>query len=146
MLKQSPHGDGSLKVSFSEQNQQSTHKVHHLVLEAFVGPRLDGTEACHNNGNAMDNRLSNLRWDTHENNIADKRVHGTNQEGERNAYASLSWVIVDQIREEYGSPDWSLSQRRAAGLPTMRDLAEKYGTDPSQIHRIVRRLGWNNGK
>src|SRR5665647_1789598 len=36
--------------------------VHHLVLEAFVGPRPAGTEACHWNDVPDDNRLVNLRW------------------------------------------------------------------------------------
>lgn len=49
--------------------------VHHLVLEAFVGPCPDGMEACHNNGNGLDNRLENLRWDTHDNNMYDSIVH-----------------------------------------------------------------------
>ena len=52
-------------------------KVHHLVLEAFVGPRPDGFEACHANGNASDNSAWNLRWDTCEANHLDKVRHGT---------------------------------------------------------------------
>jgi hypothetical protein len=32
-------------------------------------------ETCHNNGNPADNRLENLRWDTHVANEADKRLH-----------------------------------------------------------------------
>lgn len=51
--------------------------VHKLVLEAFVGPRPPGLEACHNNGDGMDNRLSNLRWDTHQANMDDQLKHGT---------------------------------------------------------------------
>jgi hypothetical protein len=45
--------------------------VHTLVLEAFVGQCPSGLEGCHQNGVAWDNRLSNLRWDTHESNMAD---------------------------------------------------------------------------
>lgn len=46
--------------------------VHRLVLESFVGPCPEGMEACHNNGNGFDNRLENLRWDTHGANMIEQ--------------------------------------------------------------------------
>lgn len=45
--------------------------VHAAVLTAFVGPRPKGMQCCHNDGNAANNRLENLRWDTPKNNTAD---------------------------------------------------------------------------
>lgn len=45
--------------------------VHSLVLEAFVGARQEGMEACHNDGNRQNNRVDNLRWDTHSANVLD---------------------------------------------------------------------------
>jgi len=48
-----------------------------LVLLAFIGPPPNGHECCHNNGNSLDDRLENLRWDTRANNNRDKIVHGT---------------------------------------------------------------------
>lgn len=54
--------------------------VHQLVLEAFVGPRPSGMEACHNSGDALDNRASNLRWDTHAENMRDMARHGTRRD------------------------------------------------------------------
>lgn len=56
---------------------QKTRLVHHLVLEAFVGPRPEGTEGCHFDGDATNNQIDNLRWDTHLANEADKARHGT---------------------------------------------------------------------
>ncbi|XTP37104.1 NUMOD4 motif-containing HNH endonuclease [Mycobacterium sp. TJFP1] len=47
-------------------------KVHHLVLEAFVGPRPEGMECCHANDIPDDNRLENLRWDTPRANVEDR--------------------------------------------------------------------------
>jgi len=52
-------------------------RVHQLVLTSFVGPCPPGLEGCHNNGNPLDNRLDNLRWDTRLNNAADMKLHGT---------------------------------------------------------------------
>ena len=50
--------------------------VHHLVLEAFVGPRPEGMEACHWDDDPDNNNLSNLRWDTHSENSRDKIRNG----------------------------------------------------------------------
>ena len=58
--------------------------VHVLVLEAFVGPRPEGMQCCHNNGIADDNKLKNLRWDTPRNNVRDRKLHGTYQYDQRN--------------------------------------------------------------
>ena len=51
--------------------------VHILVLEAFVGPRPTGMFACHIDGDASNNRLPNLRWDTPRNNNLDAVQHRT---------------------------------------------------------------------
>jgi len=50
--------------------------IHHLVLEAFVGPRPPGTECCHRNDIKTDNRLENLRWDTSSANMYDRVRNG----------------------------------------------------------------------
>jgi hypothetical protein len=65
-------------------------RIHVVVLETFVCPRPDGMIACHNNGDSTDNRLCNLRWGTHEENAADKILHGTHQYGERAAKSKLT--------------------------------------------------------
>lgn len=53
--------------------------VHILVLEAFAGPRPLGAEACHRNGNPSDNRLENLYWGSHADNMKDMTQHGTHR-------------------------------------------------------------------
>lgn len=66
-----------LNVMLSKGGKQYHHYVHHLVLEAFVGPRPDGMQACHNDGNACNNTPQNLRWDTIASNRRDAVRHGT---------------------------------------------------------------------
>lgn len=49
-----------------------------LVLAAFKGPKPPGHESCHfPNRDPGDNRLSNLKWGTPQENWAHKRAHGT---------------------------------------------------------------------
>ena len=52
-------------------------KVHALVLQSFKGHREKGMYACHNDGDRMNSRLDNLRWDTPSGNTLDKKLHGT---------------------------------------------------------------------
>ena len=43
--------------------------VHRLVLETFVGPCPEGMECDHRNHNTADNRIENLAWITHSDNM-----------------------------------------------------------------------------
>lgn len=77
LLKPIPATGGYLVVKLNHANNRKL--IHRLVLEAFIGPCPDGMEACHNNGNPADNRLSNLRWDTKSANAFDRTRHGHSQ-------------------------------------------------------------------
>jgi hypothetical protein len=57
--------------------------VHSLVAEAFYGPRPDGLEVRHLNGVATDNRVENLKYDTHAENLRDRARHGTDHNAKK---------------------------------------------------------------
>lgn len=67
---------GYLEVSIYKDGIESKPKVHSLVLLAFVGPKPQGMEACHDNGIPGDNRRENLRYGTSQENTADAIKHG----------------------------------------------------------------------
>lgn len=75
VLQQSLNSHGYPVVGLSVDGKAESFQVHRLVLEAFVGPRPDGMEACHGNDDPTDNRLANLRWDSHVANIEDRERH-----------------------------------------------------------------------
>lgn len=52
--------------------------IHHLVLEAFVGPRPEGMEALHYDDDPTNNVLWNLRWGTPSENHFDRVRNGRN--------------------------------------------------------------------
>jgi len=108
-------------VSFSDGKCRQQWFVHKAVLTAFVGPRPDGMECCHGDGNRANNCLENLRWDTKIANEADRAKHGTDNKGERHGRAKLTETDVLAIVK-----DQRLNQV----------IAEDYGVSHQQIHCI----------
>ncbi|MGP5931644.1 NUMOD4 motif-containing HNH endonuclease [Corynebacterium glyciniphilum] len=69
--------DPHLRIPLRDGAKKRTYFVHSLICATFLGPRPDGADVCHNNGDATDNRVENIRYDTRASNIADAVRHGT---------------------------------------------------------------------
>lgn len=77
LLKQSPNGRGGrLEVNLTKNGAQKVRRVHRLVAEAFHGPRPEGMETCHRDGDVTNNHASNLYYGTHKQNMEDMIRHG----------------------------------------------------------------------
>ena len=90
-----PSGKTYLQVTLTKDGEHFTFLVHRLVLETFVGPCPDDLQACHNDGNPMNLRTSNLRWDTQSSNATDRIKHGNGLK------TKLTPDQVVEIRELY---------------------------------------------
>lgn len=106
--------------------------VHQCVLIAFVGPRPDGCVACHANGVRHDNRVSNLRWGTHSDNMRDRIAHGTAHIGEAHPGATITTAVVLRIRA------------LAATGVSQRTIAAQFGLDYRHVNLIVLRKRWKH--
>lgn len=98
----------------------------YFVLNAFVGPRPHGMEACHGDGNCLNDSANNLRWDTPTANKADMLIHGTRLSGERSGMAKLLDSDIPKILSLY------------AGGESTKSIAEKFGVTSNRIYQIVR--------
>ncbi len=78
------------------------YRIHRLVLLTFVGPCPPRMQACHNDGNPGNPKLSNLRWDTHKANQRDSFRHGTKPIGMKCWKAKLTDDDVRAIRSREG--------------------------------------------
>jgi len=95
--------------------------VHRLVLLAFKGPCPRGREACHKNGNGLDNRIKNLKWGTRSEN----RIHGLIQRG------SGKLTMKDVMAIRASGPEESFYS-----------LGKKYEVCEKTIQNIVNRVSW----
>ncbi len=76
-LRPATRDSGHLCVSLCRNSVCRTKNVHSLVAEAFIGPRPDGLQVAHYDGNPTNNILSNLRYATQSENLLDSVRHGT---------------------------------------------------------------------
>ncbi len=122
---------------------QRTIPVSTLICIAFHGPRPDGKEVCHGDGNPVNDIPSNLRWGTRSENIQDAVKHGTihrftieeRLRGERCWNAKLTDAEVEMI----------IYLRRYL---TGKDIAKLYNVSRSLvslIHNNKRRYHANSG-
>ncbi len=121
-------------ASLNYKGKHSTPTIHRLVLESFVGTRPKGMEACHNNGIKTDNRLVNLRWDTHKNNQLDRVKHGTSNHGSRNVNSKLKEKDIPEIRSSIGK-----------GVSLTR-IAKSYRVTTSAICALKKGKTWSHIK
>ena len=106
-------------ISLRKEGKGVSLFIHRLVLRTFVGEPPDGHEACHHDGNPVNNHLANLRWDSPINNHADKKRQGTQARGERIGNAKLT---ADQVRAIRDDPRPTVVVARAYGM-THRNIS-----------------------
>jgi hypothetical protein len=104
-------------------------RVHHLVLNAFVGPCPPGYECRHLNDDRSDNRWpENIVWGTRVENQGDRISHGTSNRGERHGMSKLTDSEVLEIRNRLHV--------------TQRELSKEYGVTQGAISRIRSGQAW----
>ena len=136
-LKPGCDKDGYLHVSMPGNKRQKTRKVHHLVLEAFVGPCPEGMECRHLNGNKQDHRLKNLKWGPGKETAADCKRHGTFNPpvGERAGSSKLTESKVKLIRMLYTAKWLQFRQW---------ELGKLFSVGQDMISRIINRKYWKH--
>lgn len=131
-LKTDVVNGGYHRVTLFNKGKRKRFFIHRLVLETFVGVCPKGMQACHNDGDPDNNRLSNLRWDTCSANNLDKRLHDTHQVGERNGNSKLTSKRVKKI-----------NQLLEACVP-QRTIATKFKISQSTVSDIKRGHLWSH--
>jgi len=111
--------------------KHKTMSLHKAVMLTFVGPCPDGLEIRHLNGDISDNHLANLAYGTHQENMADKKIHGTELIGSKSFSAKLIENDVLIIRQRY-----------AKGGITQQQLATEYGLSSTAMGELLLGHHW----
>lgn len=71
-LRLTPHKHGYLYVTLYKDSRRKTIPVHQLVLNAYLPKPSPELEVLHKNSTPADNRLKNLKWGLHKENLNDQ--------------------------------------------------------------------------
>lgn len=126
--------NGYLMVNFTAPGGVREYRyVHHLVAEAFIGPKPDGMEVCHNDGVRANNKASNLRYGSRSENANDRKIHGTMnpKRGVQHYHAKLT---EDDVR-------WI---RRNEGQKSQRSMARQLGVAHRTVGNVLRGEHWRH--
>lgn len=77
--------NGYLGLSLLNRGERRTWLAHQLVALAFLGPRPEGADVRHLNGQCLDNRLANLTYGSRSENSVDAVLHGTHFQASKTA-------------------------------------------------------------
>lgn len=125
-LKSTPVAKNGYKVVVNSVNNKSvTNTVHKLLALTFIGPKPEGHEVLHINGDRLDNRLCNLRYGTRSENMQDALLHGTATIGTKNKQSKFTKESLAKAREMHLS-----------GMKSV-DVAKAFGVSYLTIRRIV---------
>lgn len=124
--------DGYYQVMLRNTEQIRNIFIHVLVLEVFVGPRPEGMQCRHIDGNPANNHVSNLAWGTGSENNSDQVRHGTRIQGETHPMSKLTADDVLEIR-----------RRRANGEPLI-SLAREFHLTKTTVCEIAKRHTWKH--
>jgi len=106
--------------------------VHILLAHAFISKRPEGLYVCHNDGNKLNNNLSNLRYDTPKSNTQDRFAHGTMLFGEECPNSRLKESqIIDIFRY------------KKSGM-THKETAAILNVSKHTIYLILKRKIWGH--
>jgi hypothetical protein len=137
ILKPGTDTKGYKYVNLSLNNKAYPKRIHLLVLEAFVRPRVNVKEqGRHLDGNKLNNHLLNLAYGTSKVNSADKNGQGRNNLGSKNGGGG-KLSIEDVVGILY---DLHYNKKG----PT--DIGRDYKVSHAMICRIKARKTWNINK
>ena len=128
-------GAGYKYVCLSEVGKkQKMRTIHGLVAEAFYGPRLEGMQVNHKDGNKLNNHVDNLEYVTQSENMLHAYKNGMrpNTCGEGHHKSRLTESMVVQIR------------KRCADGETYASLAREFNVDETTISYAHKMKTWKN--
>lgn len=138
---------GYLIVALIKDKKVRTFTIHRLMAITFFGPRPEGYHVNHKDANKWNNKLSNLEYVTHAENIAHAKKLGLFPRGEDHWMFKKPHRIPkgEQIaRAIFTSEQIRDIKARIARGEKRKEIANRYGVAPTYISQIKHGKVWRH--
>lgn len=131
--------DGYCLINLYKNNKSKTFKIHRLVALHFIENTLNKEQVNHINGIKTDNRIENLEWCTHSENMKHALINKLKipLKGENCKVSKLTDKIVIEIltkkKESNGKRNWGA-----------KEICLKYNIKSTCISEVVSRRNWKH--
>lgn len=125
ILKITDNAKGYKKVMLCKDGKHINKYVHRLVAQAFIPNHNNLTEVNHKNEIKSDNRVENLEWTTHRDNME----YGTRKQRQREKISGSQNVGAKKI----------ICVTTGEIFDTVRQGADKYNVYPQNISQSIKR-------
>lgn len=128
------HTDGYLVLLFCVNRIRYTKYIHRLIAEAFIPNPLNLPEVNHKNGIKTDNRIDNLEWCTHKENVSHAHKTGLIKNQVRGIDVNGAKLNEQQV----------LEIRELSKTMYGKAIAKLYNVKAKTIYSIIRRESWKH--
>jgi hypothetical protein len=123
--------DGYRNLTLYREGKPYYFKNSRIIALTYLGERPRGSVIRHKDGNPLNDAKTNLEYCTQQENISDKKKHGTELLGERHFGSKLT---EKQVREIL----------KLVGTKKTKELAEMFGVSPSCVCDIKAGRTWGH--
>lgn len=128
---------GYLQVCLTNKN---TYSIHRLVALTFIENKENKTEVNHIDGNKLNNHISNLEWNTTQENLEHKRINNLG----KTLKAKLSATGINNSQAKLDEEDVIFIRTNCETIIDIKKFSKELDVSIATIYDIKNRRSWTH--
>ena len=137
MVRPSINKKGYLQVCLTNKN---TYSIHRLVALTFIENKENKTEVNHIDGNKLNNHISNLEWNTTQENLEHKRINNLG----KTLKAKLSATGINNSQAKLDEEDVIFIRTNCETKIDIKKFSKELDVSIATIYDIKNRRSWTH--
>ena len=137
IVKPSINKNGQLQVCLTNKN---TYSIHRLVALTFIENKENKPEVNHKDGNKLNNHVSNLEWNTTQENLEHKRINNLG----KTLKAKLSATGINNSQAKLDEEDVIFIRTNCETKIDIKKFSKELDVSIATIYDIKNRRSWTH--